>query len=242
MIDGVSSDPFSARGRAPLTEEEKTGNKDKVIKVSRERYAKQRLAVEEKINRWHSNNEDAEEKIEKRPGQRELKEAPSRQFTAPKEALKFFSSPASNRNIAVSPKPENPKQAEPDKYNYICSRCSKPTRVSFVPDGIRPIFCKDCLSLAKQEKKQEIENRLEAKKRELGAISAKFTPAAKENFTEAKAAPAISLSRAIKSGPVNFHGKKIEARRDNFKTTNSEKANQAEAVIKEDEEITLRHE
>jgi len=33
MIDGISSDPFSARGLAPLSEEEKTGNKEKMIKV-----------------------------------------------------------------------------------------------------------------------------------------------------------------------------------------------------------------
>jgi hypothetical protein len=50
MINGVSSTPFSATTLAPIAEA--TGNTEKVIKVSRERYATERLIVEEKINRW----------------------------------------------------------------------------------------------------------------------------------------------------------------------------------------------
>lgn len=50
MIDGVASDPFSATTLSPL--EGETNNKDKVIRVSRERYGKDRLQVEEKILRW----------------------------------------------------------------------------------------------------------------------------------------------------------------------------------------------
>ncbi|OGE93415.1 MAG: hypothetical protein A3K08_00485 [Candidatus Doudnabacteria bacterium RIFCSPLOWO2_01_41_7] len=50
MINGVSSTPFSATTLAPISEA--TENRDKVIKVSRERYAVERSIVEEKINRW----------------------------------------------------------------------------------------------------------------------------------------------------------------------------------------------
>ena len=233
MIDGISSDPFSARGRAPLTEEEKTGNKEKVIKVSRERYAKQRLAVEDKINRWHTNNDDVEEKIEKRP---ERFERPERKIF--KETPKIFSS-AVNNNAPAKHMAENFKHPDDNKNGYICSRCSKPTQVSFVPDGIRPIFCKDCLSLAKKEKKQETDNRLEAKKRELAGISSKFKPQTNENFSSVNGVPAVSLGQAIKSGPVNFQGKKIEPRRDNFRTSESNKNNQSGAVIRENEDIIL---
>jgi len=231
MIDGVSSDPFSARGRAPLTEEEKTGNKDKVIKVSRERYAKQRLTVEDKINRWHTNNEDTEDAIEKRPDRKAFKEA------APK-----MSSPAINgRDNTIRSKSENFKQPDNNKYNYICSRCSKPTQVSFVPDGIRPIFCKDCLSLTKKEKKQELDGRLEAKKRELAGISNRNGSEIRENYSSVKSVPAISLDQAIKSGPINFQGKKIEPKRDNFKNEDLGKNNHSGVVIKENEDIILNH-
>ncbi len=50
MINGVSSTPFSATTLPPIAEA--TGNQDKVINVSRERYANKRETVEEKINKW----------------------------------------------------------------------------------------------------------------------------------------------------------------------------------------------
>ncbi|MCX6797859.1 MAG: type IV secretion system DNA-binding domain-containing protein, partial [Candidatus Falkowbacteria bacterium] len=58
MIDGISSNPFSGRGLPPLTKEEKTGNLERVIRYSREKYASEREAVEEKIMSWHENYEE----------------------------------------------------------------------------------------------------------------------------------------------------------------------------------------
>lgn len=51
MINGVSSEPFTAQ-TIPANDEWFTGNGEKVIKVSRERYANPRPEVEEKISRW----------------------------------------------------------------------------------------------------------------------------------------------------------------------------------------------
>lgn len=50
MIDGVASQAFSASTLPP--EWEKFGNREKIIKASRERYAKPREVIEEKIARW----------------------------------------------------------------------------------------------------------------------------------------------------------------------------------------------
>lgn len=50
MIDGVASEPFSATGMPPVSTPDNL--EDTVIRVSRERYAKQREVVEEKIARW----------------------------------------------------------------------------------------------------------------------------------------------------------------------------------------------
>jgi hypothetical protein len=83
MIDGVSSDPFSATTLPPLTGP--TYIKDKLIKVSRERYSKPRVSVEEKIMRWsgfgdlfkenaEEENEDFKEKENR--GQKEFREPP----------------------------------------------------------------------------------------------------------------------------------------------------------------------
>lgn len=50
MIDGVASQPFSANTLPPIGSP--TGNAEKVIRVSRERYAKQKEEIEDKITRW----------------------------------------------------------------------------------------------------------------------------------------------------------------------------------------------
>jgi len=62
MIDGIASQPFSASGLPPKPVEEETDNTEKVIKISRERYAGERKLVEEKIMRWHglSGDEDSD--------------------------------------------------------------------------------------------------------------------------------------------------------------------------------------
>lgn len=50
MIDGVSSVPFSANTLPPFTGN--TGNTQKLVAVTRERYSSSRADVEEKIRRW----------------------------------------------------------------------------------------------------------------------------------------------------------------------------------------------
>jgi hypothetical protein len=50
MIDGVASDPFSAQTLPPL--HDAPGYQEKVVRISRERYARPRDVVEEKIVRW----------------------------------------------------------------------------------------------------------------------------------------------------------------------------------------------
>ncbi|HOZ53559.1 MAG TPA: type IV secretion system DNA-binding domain-containing protein [bacterium] len=64
MIDGIASDPFSARGLPPLSIEDKTNNTEKVINYSREQYASKKEIVEEKIMLWHQDysNSDSDKK------------------------------------------------------------------------------------------------------------------------------------------------------------------------------------
>jgi hypothetical protein len=50
LINGVSSHPFSATTLTPINKT--TGNEEKVVMVSRERYGTQRSIVEEKISKW----------------------------------------------------------------------------------------------------------------------------------------------------------------------------------------------
>ncbi len=50
MVDGVATPPFSANTLPPISE--KTGNLEKAIAISRERYAEPRALIEEKVLRW----------------------------------------------------------------------------------------------------------------------------------------------------------------------------------------------
>lgn len=50
MVDGVATEPFSGIGLPPA--DGKTSNKEKLIKVSRERYARPQALVEDRIIRW----------------------------------------------------------------------------------------------------------------------------------------------------------------------------------------------
>lgn len=57
MIDGVASEPFSATGLPPVANPDNL--EMTIISVSRERYAKKREIVEEKISRWSGANQEA---------------------------------------------------------------------------------------------------------------------------------------------------------------------------------------
>ena len=106
MIDGITSEPFSATTLPPIAES--FGNKDKIIRVTRERYSVARKIVEEKIARWSGMSE---EEISKKSSIAGVK-----------------------------------------KYEAECIVCGAVTRVPFVPDGIRPVYCKKCLKMVKKQK------------------------------------------------------------------------------------------
>lgn len=59
MIDGVASRPFSALTLPPIGSP--TGSREKVVRVSRERYAVARDKIEDKISRWSSSEGGADE-------------------------------------------------------------------------------------------------------------------------------------------------------------------------------------
>jgi len=101
MVDGVATNPFSATTLPPIAKSQ--GHGDKIIKVSRERYSKDKAVVEEKIMRW-SISDQAKEAAKK---QEEKKDQP--------------------------------------QYDAICDSCGEKIKVNFLPDGVRPVFCRECL-------------------------------------------------------------------------------------------------
>lgn len=142
MIDGVSSDPFSAATLPPLFDDLITNNREKVIKVSRERYAHPRSVVEDKINRW--SGMDLSEKM-----------------------VRVVSGEKTNENkSAAAPLPSKRKRENKErekkplaKFPANCSICGKKFDLSFKPDSIRPVFCDDCLVKVREDRRKKKEER-----------------------------------------------------------------------------------
>ncbi len=251
MIDGIASAPFSAKGLAPLSKEEETGNAQKVIEYSRQKNSSDRQSVEEKIMRWHENYGE-EEKTPAKPiaprlaaarplvgrstfapetvpsaSTPTLKAEPIRSTSTstPTKATIAASSVQSrsaestevinNNRPVVAPKtnisrPLNPQtvfksypKTENNKSGYeaICASCGITTTTVFVPDGIRPVYCKDCLSKKKEEKRLEVENRRLAKEAE----RRKF-----DDEAPVPPADSLSLDDLKNLSPVDFRGRVIK--------------------------------
>ena len=77
MIDGIASDPFSATGLPPS--EGATNVGEKVINVSRERYARPKKMVEDRILRWSGMEVPDEAELETEPQQQSQQSQPQPQ-------------------------------------------------------------------------------------------------------------------------------------------------------------------
>lgn len=250
MIDGVASRPFSASTLPPAPDEWKTNSAEKVIRISRERYAKAREDVEEKIMRW-SGLEDmyrAKAGQEVVPEEEEIydgggKARPQSKYRMA-DNMKEVEKRAAQRKGASAPKREprsggSTKQSAPPEDEgtlAVCDNCDKETRIHFVPDAKRNVFCKNCF---RKFKNGEIDVR-NLKKKNLAISQGSPAPVkqpanpnlitpetfakqqgdgaseAKQKFSsvadakpivnEDAAGPGISLSDAVGGGATSFHG------------------------------------
>ncbi len=165
MIDGFASRPFSATTLPPFSLNDKS-YREKIIKVSRERYGQSRQEVEEKIVRWSNRLEEE-----------------------PKSLID--SRPAQKRFQAGSP----PPQIFIDK----CWNCGQQVEIAFKPDGVRPIYCKNCLA--------KIRSRA-AQTKNLAEERIKSEPIVKETGRT------VSLNEAIKTDQQKFPLEKKKKRRE----------------------------
>ncbi len=132
MIDGLASTPFSATTLPPLPKDQL--NEEKIIKVTRERYATKREVIEDKIARWAGfNNEELSQSSE-------LVKTKNKQIN--------FSDDSKLQTKKIITTKNNTNE---NFYTAQCSNCQKEVKIKFQPDGIRPVFCPDCLKLYKQK-------------------------------------------------------------------------------------------
>jgi len=82
------------------------------------------------------------------------------------------------------------------KFLAVCADCGQETYVSFQPDGVRPVYCRACLSRRKEEKRQELRERRLAKEKE------------KEELDSSTAG--ISLKDLNNLTPHDFRGREIK--------------------------------
>lgn len=184
MIDGVSSDPFSAATLPPLFEDYRTGNREKVIKVSRERYSNSRAEVEDKINRW--SGFEFSDKLgdinSEKDKDLEMGEVVLAKNSADSGATISLSSLRTNndRNNKITTKEKvKPKElknksksnnvAKKIKKDYNneklelfaakCYLCGKDFKLKFSPDPNRPAYCSDCFRKVREERRKSLDDR-----------------------------------------------------------------------------------
>jgi len=168
MIDGIAGDAFSATTLPPLDLSDTILDEEKAIRISRERYGKNRAEVEERISRWSGMMEEENEnviihKVEPassagRPrtfsaenAMPAIKVMPKTTVTIAKPAEKTepVVSQAAKPDIIIDKKivDEKSEQAviKKDLYETVCDTCEQKIYVPFMPDPNRPAFCKECL-------------------------------------------------------------------------------------------------
>ncbi len=164
MVDGVATQPFSASTLAPIAQ--RTGNEQKVIAVSRERYAEPRPVIEEKVLRW-SGMETTEgsggllypsiQTQEERDSGSELKEpdhthvADSGELEQRHDTTEYLR--MSPERLSAISKPPQPGKKEKPKFPHTCTRCGKVWDMPIQLDISRPMFCAECLPIIKEERK-----------------------------------------------------------------------------------------
>lgn len=157
MIDGVASHPFSAITLPPPVPPEES-NREKLIKVSRERYGVKKEIVEEKIARWAGVDE-----------QKDTSTAALKTFSAGKQASSAIKRPAPVAAAAMQGMP-------PVLYDAICANCKKPTKVIFQPEEGRAIYCKSCLKKMKSAQSRPAAAVAASDKKEgAGGVSEEFS-------------------------------------------------------------------
>ncbi len=231
MIDGIASSPFSARGLPPLREEEKTENEEEVINRSREKYASERVVVEEKIMRWHESYNE-EPNSPKKNLTRENDSGNRRFPTVNLPTIDVSKQKEGNNSFNNEVIKTEQNSLRNQGYPAVCSLCKKQTFTAFVPDGVRPVYCKDCLSKKKDEKRLELEKRKVNKEIEKNRL--------KEDNVIVSKNPPISLSNLNKASLVDFKGRPLKDKfpKKEYLSSVKEKENELEnKIVAEVEDI-----
>lgn len=262
LIDGVTSNPFSATTLPPISGERSDKTREKVIKVSRERYGRPKEEVEDKIIRWLDMEDTFKTQAEenKLSGSEVMYKSGfgTENYAASRKKPLTDKNSDEKKDSKVSYKVDNKSNhSNENKIGAICDNCGVKTYLSFIPKPHLNVFCKDCL---RQFKKGEIDtSKLELKNKHLSAlaqekqdVSEKETvkaaaPAKMEPVADKKeiTAPEIVSNQKNSNEQANFPKDKIdflssirqtEANDDNNNSSNNN--SQAEICLSDLENLT----
>jgi CxxC-x17-CxxC domain-containing protein len=194
MIDGIAGDAFSASTLPPI-ERRYADSTEKVIASSRERYAQDRVAVEEKIARWSGMLVETVQDTESK------KTIPlSKKITSKTPTKKVETREKQNEDNEI----ENQKAM----YDAVCASCDLEIQVPFEPDGARPVFCKECFKDHQRVLAKSKKNDISIKKQDSKPKKEEKKPQ-KERVVESDPvitddSPAMSLSQLKHVAPKKF--------------------------------------
>lgn len=146
MIDGVASHPFSAMTMPPIGTP--TGNSEKIIRVSRERYAKPRDLIEEKIMKWsgmsESEEDDGEDDEPEEEGElrKPLTFQPKKPFV-PKPPSFKTSAPSYPPTTRPAPQAAVPAPAPKPVVQPVAVPTEKPAAAAPMPPAEKPVVPKE---------------------------------------------------------------------------------------------------
>jgi len=149
MVNGVSTDPFSADALGPLAGQD-FGHGAEVIAHTHQQYSRNRLDVEESIKQWHA-SEGGDMGTEKPETEFHTGVSPIKAFEEAqnKEKIQTTSKPVSAEAIKPKAKVETsasrPAPSKEVLWTGVCDVCSTELKLSFMPDVSRPILCQDDL-------------------------------------------------------------------------------------------------
>ena len=183
MIDGISSDPFSATTSPPLIKEgEEESHREKIIKVSRERYAEPKDVVEEKILRWSKAIPDI---------------APQATSAGSVGQNNRFSSKPGAQGSSYSNSNSHVRVDRPE-FDALCSNCGVKFTLPFDPDPGKPVYCRECFAKVKSG--------------EINPIKNSTKPRRTDSVNSIKTEPrSISLKEAVDMGDKMFGNKSFKS-------------------------------
>ncbi|MFZ6015213.1 MAG: type IV secretory system conjugative DNA transfer family protein [Patescibacteria group bacterium] len=180
MVDGVATSPFSATTLPPMAR--LTGNEEKVIAVSRERYAIPRAQIAEKVLRWSgmesatlraAGAETADEeaaqtesvpkisvdaqtlKSEPETPKHGISDLESEGWEEDDEGPEEYLKISPERLAAITKVQAGAGKKEKPKYPHTCSRCGKKWDMPIQLDPTRPMYCADCMPIVREEQKNK---------------------------------------------------------------------------------------